>query len=210
MAIPMHHRPQLPPTIVFPPRGRAEAIWRRRSGGAGAARRGPDSGPRRTDRAAGTFRFRQVHAAQHPGRTGSSHVGVTPGSAIWTWPTASDEADHALSPSPRRLRVPVLQPHRESHGRGERGTGDRGGGRPDVGGRGAATGGPGTARRITFPGAACPAASSSAWPSRAPSPSGPQVLLCDEPTGALDVATGIRVLEDTGDGEPRRSAPPRC
>ncbi len=39
------------------------------------------------------------------------------------------------------------------------------------------------------------AASSSAWRSRAPSPSGPDVLLCDEPTGALDIATGIVVLE---------------
>ena len=40
-----------------------------------------------------------------------------------------------------------------------------------------------------------PAASSSAWRSPAPSPSGPEVLLCDEPTGSLDSASGVQVLE---------------
>ena len=39
------------------------------------------------------------------------------------------------------------------------------------------------------------AASSSASRSRVPSPSGRTVLLCDEPTGALDITTGVVVLE---------------
>ena len=39
------------------------------------------------------------------------------------------------------------------------------------------------------------AASSSAWRSPAPSPSGRRCMLCDEPTGALDSATGVHVLE---------------
>ena len=53
--------------------------------------------------------------------------------------------------------------------------------------RGAGAGGPGRAAWIIFR-RSCPAASSSGWRSPGPSPSGPTVLLCDEPTGALDVA----------------------
>ena len=48
-----------------------------------------------------------------------------------------------------------------------------------------------------------PAASSSAWPSPARSPSAPTVLLCDEPTGALDYATGRVVLEALAQHQPR-------
>ena len=51
------------------------------------------------------------------------------------------------------------------------------------------------AARSTTSRRSSPAASSSAWRSRARSPSGPDVLLCDEPTGALDYATGKVVLE---------------
>lgn len=48
--------------------------------------------------------------------------------------------------------------------------------------------------RTTLP-RSSPAASNSAWPSPAQSPSVPDVLLRDEPTGALDYATGKIVLE---------------
>ena len=61
-------------------------------------------------------------------------------------------------------------------------------------GRGAGAG-RAAARGATTSRRSCPAASSSAWPSPAPSPSARDVLLCDEPTGALDYATGMLVLE---------------
>ena len=63
----------------------------------------------------------------------------------------------------------------------------------DAGG-GAAAGGPRRAlRRISR--RSSRAASSSASRSHVPSRNGPHVLLCDEPTGALDISTGIVVLE---------------
>ena len=73
---------------------------------------------------------------------------------------------------------------------------------PDDARRGAAAGRPRRPRSTTSR-RSSPAASSSAWRSPAPSPSGPDVLLCDEPTGALDVATGKLVLEAHRARQPR-------
>ncbi|MBK6454044.1 MAG: ABC transporter ATP-binding protein [Proteobacteria bacterium] len=60
---------------------------------------------------------------------------------------------------------------------------------------------PGAALRLVGPGErlhhfppSCRVASNSAWPSRAIAKQ-PDILLCDEPTGALDSQTGVLVLE---------------
>ena len=65
---------------------------------------------------------------------------------------------------------------------------------PDGSGRGFGHGEPGRPAWTIFP-RNYPAENNSASRSRGQSPSGPKCLLCDEPTGALDVRTGIVVLE---------------
>ena len=109
--------------------------------------------------------------------------------------TAADErgAD-AVPPRACRLRVPVLQPHPQPDRARERRAGDRHRHAADAGRRGAGAGRPGRTHR-PLSRRSCPAASSSASPSRAPIAKRPDVLLCDEPTGALDISTGILVLE---------------
>ena len=127
-------------------------------------------------------------------------------SAVWTCPRraasffeadeltdADEEALTQYRRAPRRLRLPVLQPHpepdrarerRAGHGHRRRSARARGGARA-----GRARGPPGP-----FSGAAL-RRRAAAGRHRARRGQAPSVLLCDEPTGALDFRTGILVLD---------------
>ena len=103
---------------------------------------------------------------------------------------------------PRRLRLPVLQSDPEPDGARERRAGHRDRAEPDEAGGGAGAGRAEGAHLDTFR-RSFPAASSSAWPSPAPSPSGPRSCSATSRPARSIRKTGILVLEALIADQPR-------
>ena len=160
------------PTPLFEIRDLAKVYTHGRSRGPCAPARQPHARRRAVRRAARAVGLRQVDAAQHHRRPrrADERPGVLPRDGT---DAGRRGGAHRLPAPPRRVRLPVLQPdsqpdrgrERRARHRDLRGSDDAGGGARlvDLGPRG----------RRTFR-RSCRAASSSAWPSRAPSRSGPR------------------------------------